>query len=858
MARLTRLLCVAVLLMFAGPAMAAPVAIAAIAFWAEVITIGQLVMAVAAFAVSSILAKKAAGSYSAKARDRMQVVRSAVQPRRLIYGRTSVSGPLIYATSSGNKKEYMHMVIALATHELQSIDVIWLNDEIVGALDADGNVTTGRYAGFCRVRKFLGTADQEADPDLISDSGGQWTSAHRLQGIAYVYVRLKWNMDKFPLGLPNVRAEVLGKKVYDPRTETTAYSRNWALCVRDYLTSTYGLGCADDEIDDDSVIAAANISDEDVELDDLSPATTHKRYTMNGCVELSDRPRDIIAEMTSAAAGAVTWTNGRYRVFAGAYDAPVATLTVSDLRGAIEVQTRTPRQSLFNGVRGTYSDPDKLWQPGDFPPVRNPLYVEQDGGEEIFADLELPYVINGLRAQRLAKIKLEEARQGITVRWPGNLNCFKLAVWDTVSVTVDYLGWDAKVFRVMEWTVSGTGGVDLVLREVASTAWDWNHGEATVIDSAPDTNLPAVRDVSPPGVPTLTETLYQTIASAGIKTRAIVTWGESSDDFVVGYVFEYKLQELSDWQVFAPRPGTTVQIDDLAPGRYNMRVKAVNVLGVSSEYATNSAEVLGLSAAPADVTGFSVIASGGVALGAWDSHADLDVRVGGKIVIRHSPETVGASWLTSYVLDDFQGGMVSGVLPLLGGTYFAKAKDSAGQYSANAVSFVVSEANITPMTTVGSVDEHTAFTGAKNGVTIVSGAAGIQISLGGSPLHVLSSGTYDFANVLDLTTKAVRRFEAHLLVSQVDTNDLFDSDELFDSTEMFDGGSDINDCDVKLSIATTDDNPSGSPVTWSEWAPFFVGDFNCRAAKFMLELTSQNGDHNMIVIEAGVAAKVPT
>ena len=75
----------------------------------------------------------------------------------------------------------------------------------------------------------------------------------------------------FPNGFPEITAIIKGKKVYDPRTSTTAWSDNPALCLRDYLTSgkegtnttIYNYGISEDieSVDDDLVIIAANVCD---------------------------------------------------------------------------------------------------------------------------------------------------------------------------------------------------------------------------------------------------------------------------------------------------------------------------------------------------------------------------------------------------------------------------------------------------------------------------------------------------------------------------------------------------------------------------------------------------------------------
>ncbi len=195
-----------------------------------------------------------------------QLVRGSVEPQRVIYGERIVSGVLVFAEVTGAAREHLHLVIALAGHEVEAIGDVWFNDERVGALDASGNVTTGRFAGFARIKKHLGSATQTADADLVAEAPS-WTTAHALQGIAYLYVRLTFDRDAFPTGIPNVKAQVRGRKVFDPRDSQTRWTDNAALCLRDYLVSDFGLNAdASLEIDDAAAIAAANVCDEDAPL----------------------------------------------------------------------------------------------------------------------------------------------------------------------------------------------------------------------------------------------------------------------------------------------------------------------------------------------------------------------------------------------------------------------------------------------------------------------------------------------------------------------------------------------------------------------------------------------------------------
>ncbi|MFE8033850.1 phage tail protein [Thiohalocapsa marina] len=79
-------------------------------------------------------------------RDRTVMVRSSEAPQNVVYGRARVSGPIAYAVTSGQDKEFLHLVVVLAGHEIDAIEEVWLNDEPLGTLDANGWVQDGTYA----------------------------------------------------------------------------------------------------------------------------------------------------------------------------------------------------------------------------------------------------------------------------------------------------------------------------------------------------------------------------------------------------------------------------------------------------------------------------------------------------------------------------------------------------------------------------------------------------------------------------------------------------------------------------------------------------------------------------------------
>ena len=178
---------------------------------------------VLAYAAKSFFLSAAAGyalnALSPKPKGPTQPAQSAIlvsgvspaSDHAIIYGKTRVGGVIVYKEATDNNK-FLHIVVALAGHEIEEIETVYLNDEAL-TLDGDGFATApSKYNGLVRINKHNGSATQAADADLITESAGLWTADHRLQGVAYLYARLEFNADAFPNGEPNITAVVKGRK----------------------------------------------------------------------------------------------------------------------------------------------------------------------------------------------------------------------------------------------------------------------------------------------------------------------------------------------------------------------------------------------------------------------------------------------------------------------------------------------------------------------------------------------------------------------------------------------------------------------------------------------------------------------
>ena len=107
--------------------------------------------------------------------------------------------------------------------------------------------------------------------------------------------------------------------------------------------------------------------------------------------------------------------------------------------------------------------------------------------------MDLAYTTSPTMAQCLARIELLKIRQQIAVQIRCKLPALKIRPGDVVNLTNTRLGWSAKPFEVLEWSLTYDAdqlGVALGLRETASAIYDWNTGIELPYDIAPDTNLP--------------------------------------------------------------------------------------------------------------------------------------------------------------------------------------------------------------------------------------------------------------------------------------------------------------------------------------------------------------------------------
>lgn len=428
------------------------------------------------------------------AANKMLTIRSTVQAQSFTYGTDMLSGPLIFANTTGDGNKELTRLVALHGREINDIINFRIDDTNVtigvDIADRSDDVTGGVFEGVMSIDTKLGTDTQTVVADLVARYPTLWLPAsHRARTWSLMYTRmtLEETSNAYQNGIPqNMRALCEGHRVYDPRLDDTnggtgahrladdttwEFSENPAICLADFLRwDNVGYSEVDERIDWPLVIVAADICDEQVVVP--TPPALQKRYTCNFTF-LSTTPREQIKEMLETAMiGRTVFSQGVWKMWAGAVQTADVTLTEANMSGAnLQVQAQSGSTDRFNRIRGKFVDPTRNYTANAYPEFRNAAFEAEDSGPK-YQVFDINTCNNSFEAQRDAIIKLCQSRQQRVVVFPGNWSCFRIQPGTVVELDIDELGFNGEKFFVTEWQLETDGsGVQLTMVEEIDSCW---------------------------------------------------------------------------------------------------------------------------------------------------------------------------------------------------------------------------------------------------------------------------------------------------------------------------------------------------------------------------------------------------
>lgn len=825
-------------------------------------------------------------------------------PIPVIYGKRQVGLTRVFVESSGADNQYLYVAGVLCEgggSGITAIDEVYVDDKLVtfdgaltdGTLRGVSSSDTNYYKGgesLISIQGFFGLDNQSASSLL--DETTNWTSNHKLSGLAYVALRFKWNQDSFS-GLPEVRVTVRGKKIYDPRLDTTkggsgshrqdtastwAYSANSSLILLDYLRNTrYGKGLPNDAFESNYETFKTSANTCDTQVTPYTSASTINLFETNAVLDTEKKLIENVRELLIPMRAIFNYTQGKYKIIIEGSGSSQLLLTKDNVVSEVKIQGES-KSEKYNRVIGTYTNPEKDYQSDtvSYPPFddahldsadRHATMLTEDNETLLERTFDMTQVTSPYQAEEICENILKRSRNNIKAEVTATAEALNLSIGDIVTATYDTAGFSAKPFRVMSLSINADSTVNLGLEEHQDEFYDYeNKLEAPAIA---DTVLPNPFSVSAPASVTLDDQLIE--YSDGVVITALdCTIGASPDSFVDYYQVEYKLSTEATYQVSGQVKGLNHRILNVVDGLiYNVRVKAFNTLGVQSSYTSATRTIIGGIAPPADVEDFACNIIGGDAHLSWSQIADLDLAY---YQIRYSTQTSGASWGNSVSLVEKVARPATSItVPARVGSYLIKAVDKNGNLSSNETIIATNISTIGNFNAVATQTESPTFSGTKSNVIVSDGTLRLDSSelfdsatgnfdsgtsffdSGVTSFDLYSSGTYLFASPIDIGGVYTSRVTASITQTSDNLDDLFDArtGDFDDAGSNFDGDTPAN-CNAHLEIALSNDN-----ITYTSFRNFVVGDYTSRFYKFRVSLRSFDLSSTPVISALSVSIDMP-
>ena len=653
--------------------------------------------------------------------------KNALEPAEFVYGEVRKGGAVTYLESTGDNNKILHQIIVLAGHECEGIGDIYFNDLKVNMIDED--VVTYPYDGFAKVYKMSGSQTSQSDAfDNSTDSLASTLGVDNVniiggvrsnfvgKGLTYLYCRFTFDQDAWAEGLPTITAQVFGKKVQktvNGTLQTAAYSNNSAWCVRDFLSSEYGLN--DSSIDYATFEAAAVVCDDQSIISDGS-----KQYQMNGVIKANQPIGKVLGQMMTTCGGTLFWGGGKWRLTAGQFVAPTKTLDLGDFRSGISLGTKVSMRDNFNSVSGTFMDASSRYISADYPQVSSATFLADDNGFSSTLQLPLPYTTNGLIAQRLAKQTLYRAREQLTMSADFGMNAFDIEVGDFIKVKNDRYGWgDGKIFETIGWTLrpnesEGDLRVTLTLRESSQAAFGFTASdEQTIISN--NTSLLKYYEV-----PTIGITISQEyrVVNENVVNVLVATVISSGIERVDSIILKYKKTSDADFtsvgQTILLNEGNNagrfeiVGIDapQISEGAVNYTIVAtpVNAFGFKGLPVTAAYNLTPDTTPPLTPASLDHALSGGTIFFSWPSVTALDLSHY-KIYYNTSTTASYSDQSTTLVISKIARPATSITYPAVSGRFFITSVDKTGNESTAASFTTVAATELPALGNTDTLDE---------------------------------------------------------------------------------------------------------------------------------------------------------
>ncbi len=328
-------------------------------------------------------------------------------------------------------------------------------------------------------------------------------------------------------------------------------------------------------------------------------------YACDGTIDTNQTAYDNVRALLTACRGMLVFSGGKYRlVLDVAATASSFGFTESNITGSWVI-SQAGKRAKYNRVTAGFYNPAKKWQP-DLAMIESTALRATDNGLILEAKIDLPFTANSYRAQNIGQLTLNQSRYGLVVKFSAFQEGLRCEVGDVVPITHSTPGWSAKLFRIMQIEIKDNDEVYVVAREYSASVYT----QAVLLPAAviAQSNLPdpfSVPAVSGLTLASGTSELLR-LADGSVISRIRVGWTAPTEVYAQKGQVEVQTQATTDlgWSpvdIVAAELGVAWVSPVQDGASYNVRIRAINSIGVRGAWSQGTVQVVGKTAPPSDV-----------------------------------------------------------------------------------------------------------------------------------------------------------------------------------------------------------------------------------------------------------------
>lgn len=394
-------------------------------------------------------------------------------PIPVVYGERRVGATRTFmrsaaADGSSGSKEYLHIVYTICEGPIESIEKIYFNDVEVWDKTTGISSSAGEdnidYTGLLEITNYLGN-QTTADANLVARFT-EWTTNHIGRGIAYSYIRMKYDRDAFS-GLPTVTFLVRGRKVRDVDNLAGAesYSKDPANILCDYLTHPiYGRDFPDNLLD----ITSFQDAQDFYEL--THSFLSAPKYVLDGALSTEDNTYENTQRILACCNSALIFSNGRYKLIPFKTGNSTDTITETHIVDNWNASFGDKR-NRFNTIRVRFTNADDDFQQGTVI-VQNSTFKSADNGLVLQKEIGLDLIVDPDRAKLIGYEIMKQSRYDTTIELTLPHTKQTIEPMDIITFEHPYLPDNfPSLFRVLDVQLRADGTLVVQLQEYNASVY---------------------------------------------------------------------------------------------------------------------------------------------------------------------------------------------------------------------------------------------------------------------------------------------------------------------------------------------------------------------------------------------------